>query len=412
MSQHHENDEKDIVENGADTETTEPVDTLFSDESDESIDASMTSAFTSLRDDVVDQVQDTSPVDKASDTSPAVSTAGIAGKKTVFAFVSVIIGITILGVMTLDRRTQGMTFSSARKLTSEQHFEAALDALHQRHIPDVITHRNALLTLPAQDDRISVLNAFIALTIDNLTAATEHLKELQDSDDPMITTYHYYIAGELLFKQKQYGNSLQALDAAVKLSEKAERNLVPAYQLMASIYYDLGNMQQAMEAATIVSTLDPNNARIFRFIGMVQQDYEQWQDSLLAYQRYLELTPFSDLRETVITSMAEVHIKLRQFNQALTQLNQVIVTPRIYALRASCHYNLGDVQDAFLALNNALSRDPAQHEAILLKGTIEVQDRSYKTAVDTFVSGLRYYPRDDVFMYKLSEAYRGLGDEA
>jgi tetratricopeptide (TPR) repeat protein len=110
--------------------------------------------------------------------------------------------------------------------------------------------------------------------------------------------------------------------------------------------------------------------------------------------------------------MAEVHIKLRQFNQALTHLNQVIVTPRIYALRASCHYNLGDVQDAFDALNNALSRDPAQHEAILLKGTIEVQDRSYKTAVDTFVSGLRYYPRDDVFMYKLSEAYRGLGDEA
>ena len=412
MSQHHENDENennDIVENGADTETTEPVDTLFSDES---IDASTTSAFTSLRDDSADQIQDAPPVDKASETSPEVSTAGIAGKKTVFAFVSVIIGITILGVMTLDRRTQGMTFYSASKLTSEQHFEAALDALHQRHIPDVITHRNALLTLPAQDDRISVLNAFIALTVDNLTVATEHLKELQDSVDPMITTYHYYIAGELLFKQKQYGNSLQTLDAAIKLSEKTERKLVPAYQLMASIYYDLGNMQRAMEAATVVSTLDPNNARIFRFMGMVQQDYEQWQDSLLAYQRYIELDPFGDLRETVIISMAEVHIKLRQFNQALTQLNQVIVTPRIYALRASCHYNLGDVQDAFVALNNALSRDPAQHEAILLKGTIQVQDRSYKTAVDTFVSGLRYYPRDDVFMYKLSEAYRGLGDEA
>ena len=76
---------------------------------------------------------------------------------------------------------------------------------------------------------------------------------------------------------------------------------------------------------------------------MVQQDYEQWQDSLLAYHRYLELDPFGDLRETVIISLAEVYIKLRQFNQALTQLNQVIVTPRLYALRASCHYNLGDV---------------------------------------------------------------------
>ena len=59
-----------------------------------------------------------------------------------------------------------------------------------------------------------------------------------------------------------------------------------------------------------------------------------------------------------------------------------------------------------------MTRDPAQHEAILLKGTIEIQDRSYATAVDTFVSGLRYYPSDDVLMYKLSEAYRGLGDEA
>ena len=55
---------------------------------------------------------------------------------------------------------------------------------------------------------------------------------------------------------------------------------------------------------------------------------------------------------------------------------------------------------------------PPNTKPFWLKGTIEVQDRAYKTAIDTFVSGLRYYPRDDVFMYKLSEAYRGLGDKA
>jgi len=416
MSQQEPNDEienNEILENSADTETTaEPIDTLFSDESTDTSTTSTTSAFTSLRDDMEEQILDSTPAKEAPITGPTVTTGGIAGKRTVMALVSVIIGVTVLSVMTLDRRTQGITFFGVRELTSEQHFQAALDALHQRHIPDVITHRNALLMLPQQDDRISVLNAFIALTVDNLTVAAEHLKELQDSDDPLITTYLYYIAGELAFKQKQYGDSLQALNAAIEMSDQAKRKLVPAYQLMASIYYDLGNMQQAMNSATIVSNLDPTNARIFRFIGMVHQDYEQWQDSLIAYQRYLELDPFGDLRETVIINMAEVHIKLRQFTQALTQLNRVLVTPRIYALRASCHYNLGDVQDAFDALNNALTRDPAQHEAILLKGTIEVQDRSYKKAVDTFVSGLRYYPRDDVFMYKLSEAYRGFGDAA
>ncbi|MBT4694908.1 MAG: tetratricopeptide repeat protein [Planctomycetaceae bacterium] len=412
MSQQQPNDEienNEILENSADTGiTAEPIDTLFSDES---TDTSTTSAFTSLRDDMEEQTFDSTPTTETPKTKPTVTTAGIAGKRTVFALVCVIMGVTVLSIMTLDRRTQGMTFSGVSELTSEQHFQAALDALHQRHIPDVITHRNALLLLPEQDDRVSVLNAFIALTVDNLIATADHLKELQDSDDPMITTYLYYIAGELAFKQKQYVDSLQALNAAIEMSEQAKRKLVPAYQLMASIYYDLGNMQQSMESATIVSNLDPNNARIFRFMGMVQQDYEQWQDSLIAYKRYLELDPFGDLRETVIISMAEVHIKLRQFTQALTQLNRVRVTPRIYALRASCHYNLGDAQDAFDALNNALTRDPAQHEAILLKGTIEVQDRSYTKAVNTLVSGLRYYPRDDVFMYKLSEAYRGLGDE-
>ena len=413
MSLQHENDESENTEslkNSDDAGTTAaPIDSLFSDESS---DTSAISAFTSLHEDPREHILDSTPANEAPKKEPTVTAGGIAGKKTVFALVSIIIGVTVLSVMTLDRRTQGMAFSSASKLTSEQHFQAALDALHQRHTPDVITHRNALLTLPHQDDRIAVLNAFIALTIDDLTATAKHLKKIQSSDDPLITTYLYYIAGEVAFKQKQYGESLKALNAAIEMSEQTQRKLVPAYQLMASIYYDLGNMRLAMESATIVSDLDPNDARIFHFIGMVRQDYEQWPDSLLAYQRYLEIDPFGDLRETVIISMAEVHIKLRQFNQALNQLSQVLVTPRIYALRASCFYNLGDVQDALEALNNALTHDPAQHEAILLKGTIEVQDRSYTKAVDTFVSGLRYYPYDDVFMYKLSEAYRGIGDKA
>jgi tetratricopeptide (TPR) repeat protein len=413
MSLQHENDESENTEflkNSDDAETTAaPIDSLFSDESS---DTSATSAFTSLNEDLGEHILDSPSANEAPKTEPTVTAGGIAGKKTVFALVSIIIGATVLSVMTFDRRTQGMSLSSASELTSEQHFQAALDALHQRHTPDVIAHRNALLMLPHQEDRVAVLNAFITLTVDDLTATAEHLKKLQESDDPLITTYLYYIAGELAFKQKQYNESLRALNAAIEMSDPTKRKLVPAYQLMASIYYDLGNMQQAMGAATIVADLDPNNARIFHFIGMVQQDYEQWQKSLLAYQRYLEIDPFGDLRETVIISMAEVHIKLRQFNQALNQLSQVIVTPRIYALRATCFYNLGDVQNALKALNDALTQDPAQHEALLLKGTIEVQDRSYTTAVDTFVSGLRYYPYDDVFMYKLSEAYRGIGDKA
>jgi len=64
MSQQEPNDEienNEILENSADTETTaEPIDTLFSDES---TDTSTTSAFTSLRDDMEEQILDSTPTE-------------------------------------------------------------------------------------------------------------------------------------------------------------------------------------------------------------------------------------------------------------------------------------------------------------------------------------------------------------
>ena len=348
------------------------------------------------------------PIDELADADHP--TSGIGGKKTGMLLIVAIILISFLSVMAWDRNTQGLTLSAYGNLTADQHFDAALEALHERHVPDVISHRNALMQFPGQDDRIAVLNAFTALSIDEKVQTAEFLKELKDTDDPEITTYLYYIAGELAFKQKQYSDALAALNTSVQMSDKVGRKLLPAYQLMASIHYDLGNMQYAMDAATIVSDIDPNNARIFRFMGIVQQDYEQWQDSLNAYQRYTELSPYGDHRESVLTSMAEVHIKLRQFAQALSYIQQVRTSPRLQALAANCEYNLGNVSDALQLLDQSLERDPSQHEAILLKGTIQVQDRHYQEAVDLFVSGLRYYPYDDQFMYKISEAYRGLND--
>ncbi|MBT6848741.1 MAG: hypothetical protein HOA14_15100, partial [Planctomycetaceae bacterium] len=87
MSQQHENDE---IENNDNTENTvESVDSLFSDISS---DTSATSAFTSLRQDRDQRILDSPPTDEASKTEPTVTSGGIAGKKTVFALVIIIIG--------------------------------------------------------------------------------------------------------------------------------------------------------------------------------------------------------------------------------------------------------------------------------------------------------------------------------
>ena len=54
--------------------------------------------------------------------------------------------------------------------------------------------------------------------------------------------------------------------------------------------------------------------------------------------------------------------------------------------------------------------DPFQRDAILLTGTIQAQDKQYNQAIGTILKGLESNPKDDQLMYKLAEAYRGVGD--
>ena len=347
---------------------------------------------------------------KNQDKTDSVTTEVMLGRN---ASLFTVLAITVLAaasVSLIDKRTQGLNVGAIDSLTTEDHFRQAIQAIHARHTPDVIMHRNALSQLDGPAEQIKLLNAFTQAMADDVQAAAESIQELKDSTDKTISTYIYYIAGEMAFRQKNYTVAIGYLQQAIQLGDDLDPPCLPAYQLMASLHYDQGNMQHAMDAATRVSEINPDNAQIYRFMGMIQQDYEQWEDAKNAYRTCLEKDPYADYRDTVLIGLGQISLKLREYAQAKSYLQQAVATPQVWALRAESEFNLGNLGVALELLKQSLDTNPQQRDAILLKGTIQVQDKQYNDAITALLEGLEYHPKDDQLMYKLAEAYRGVSD--
>ena len=125
-----------------------------------------------------------------------------------------VLAITVLAVASvslIDKRTQGLNVGVTESLSTKDHFRQAIRAIHNRHTPDVIMHRNALTQLNGPAEQIQLLNAFTQAMADDVQAAAESIQELKDSTDETIATYIYYIAGEMAFRQKNYSVAIASL---------------------------------------------------------------------------------------------------------------------------------------------------------------------------------------------------------
>ncbi len=348
--------------------------------------------------------------DKHNSDIDSVPSDVLLGQKASLIAVLAIIVLAIGSVSLIDKRTQGLNVGEIDDLTAADHFQQGILAIHNRHTPDVIMHRNALEQLGGSAEQVRLLKAFTQAMADDVQGAAESIQELEDTTDETIRTYIYYIAGEMAMRQKNYPVAVGYLQTAIELGENLDPPCLPAYQLMASLHFDQGNMQHAMDAANRVAEIAPDNANIYRFMGMIQQDYEQWEDAKAAYRTCLDKDPFADYRDEILISLGQISLKLREYPEAKTYLQQAIATPQVLALRAESEFNLGNLGMALDQLKQSLEADPQQRDAILLQGTIQVQDKQYNDAIAGILAGLDYHPKDDQLMYKLAEAYRGVGD--
>jgi tetratricopeptide (TPR) repeat protein len=120
----------------------------------------------------------------------------------------------------------------------------------------------------------------------------------------MLEIAAYY--GGLFDASKQTNNELA--DSAIEYLKKAlktDPSLAAAYLDLAELYMAIGSNSEAAAVLNEATLVDPNNPDIYFDLGKVQKALGRTGEAILAWQKFLELTPSDDKLAATIRGLLD-----------------------------------------------------------------------------------------------------------
>lgn len=188
-------------------------------------------------------------------------------------------------------------------------------------------------------------------------------------------------------------------------------NAVEAHRWLAAVYYDLGAVNHAEMHLKTVATLDPNDPRPMRLLGLMNKDYEIFDQAVAAYKEALRRNLAPKEREEVLLELAECFIKQRDYSEALRVLEQAILSPQREVLRAECYYNLGQNPQAIAILDQVLTEKPDFAQALLVRGDAYLVEGQTDKAVAALARAAELNPFDYETRHRYAHALLRSGDQ-
>lgn len=310
-------------------------------------------------------------------------------------------------------------------LSPEEHFEQALTAIEQKDYSAIEVHLVALQDVPEFESHVHLLAGALGSQVGPMNPeqrdrATNELVLALEHDDTRVP------ALVLIGMQRQ---DVQALEQALKIN----KNYVPAHQWLSVFYYNRGAMQNAHDHLQRISELDPYDSRPPFLLGMINHDYRRFDlaeknfeeclrrlDVLVKTPNKLHL-PRMD-RQEILVKLAAARIELREHAKAFKALEGALESRVVLCLRATALRALDRVDEARQYLDQGIKQfvdDPGRsieedlvyQEARRLKGTMLIEDKQFGEARAVLEILCKEYPFDAKSLYKLVQAYRGLGLE-
>jgi len=292
-------------------------------------------------------------------------------------------------------------------LSPDERFDLAMTAVRDRNAPLVVEQTRELEQVAGYEDKLHVLKGYISLYIDDFETAMLELELAMEHEDDAVKAAAFALAGELMYKLANYGEALPLLMNAIQLDPGYQN----AHRLLGGLYYDTGLMQEAIIHLAQTAQLAPEDATPHRLMGLIHKDYEKYQDAIRDYREALTRDPFHTERENVLVEMAESQIQLLRYEPAINTLKLALDSAKVHALRADCLRQLNRLPEARQQLELSLAGNPTQFEALLLKGTLQLEDKDLADARKTLELAVNLFPQDDKCRYKLIEVYRELDED-
>jgi tetratricopeptide (TPR) repeat protein len=215
------------------------------------------------------------------------------------------------------------------------------------------------------------------------------------------------VGGELLVGQ----GKLLAAEGVLQEVLQSNPKSVDAHRWLSIIYYDLGAIDHADFHLRQLADLAPDDYRPCRLLGLINKDYEVYDEAVRQYRESLRRKPDQPPRQEVLLEMAECQLQSRDYVDALATLDNAEVSPDAIALRAECLFNMGEHDAAVQMAADVLAKSPDHLRALLVQGDAALINRESESAIEFFRRALDVDSFDYTARHKLAQALQNAGKE-
>lgn len=224
----------------------------------------------------------------------------------------------------------------------------------------------------------------------------------KSAEDKSLAVEANTVAAKVFYSMGLYRQAIDAGNRAIQLDD----NCLDARRWMASAYYDLGALENAIPELERISKDAPTDPRPTRLMGLIAKDGEDFVKAIEFYQESIRRDSQQPDAETILLELAECQQKLSRFDEALETLKQCQRSPAVLTLEATCHAGLGHFDDAHEKLRGALTLDAGHWQALLEQGKLMLDQGEVNSAVDVLKQAAQLQPHNSRVLFQYSQALR------
>lgn len=282
-------------------------------------------------------------------------------------------------------------------------FQWGCEAFEAGELDPVVVAADGLRGVPAFEPHVHLLEGMVALRTGRLIEAIQEFGHAKDH--PELAGRAYALSGEALYRLRRFRDAERILNQALAIDPQQ----LHARRYLAMLYCDLGAMTLAEQHLLAVAQAAPTDPRPHRLLGLIHKDYELYQRAVDDYRQSLARDPHQPDDESIRLELAECLVKLRHFDEALAEIQRCRRSGRRLAIEAECRYGQGDRAEAARLVDEALRLSPRLLDALLLKGSLQLDAGDTAGAIRTLEEARTHHPTAYRVRYKLTQAYQRAG---
>ena len=317
-----------------------------------------------------------------------------------FLFVSAI-SLILIGSLSFF----GFQRDSASSETPEVLFERGLRGIRDRDTAEVNRAIAGLKTVENFQDHAQLLRGAIEVLSDQPAAALREFAPL-NPEGPLRAPL-LLLTGEALYRMGQLAEAEECLVQAIH----DHPDDVDALRWLATVSYDLGEIDQTIQTLHEVSRVAPTDYRPYHMQGVIYREFGEHLKAIPVLVRALELASQPAAQTEIRQMLAASQAALKQFDAALLTLHDCPESPESLSLAADCLWQSGQLKAAEEQLAQAEALGELPSAARKLKARMRLEKNDLDGASELLESSLKSNSLDDETHYLLALVCRRRKDE-